>query len=323
MKNIPLAMLASCILVFGGLTAQAQWVNCSGNSVANDCLGYSVLPANSGSDNSVFGNYSMHGNTSGGGNSALGYGALNQNTTGTSNTASGYFALYSNTSGYFNTADGIETLYSVTTGSDNVGIGYTGGYYVTDGNWNIDIGNEGSSSDDGVIRIGGSGGYGQNGFYAAGIYGVDTGGVAVYINSNGQLGTVNSSIRFKKDVRDMGDVSDGLFRLRPVIYRYKKAFADGSDPIEYGLIAEEVARVYPNLVARNASGEIQTVKYQELTPMMLNELQKEHNLMEEQQAKIDQLEKQLAALPVLERRLTALEAAQPSTARLEASLITK
>jgi hypothetical protein len=267
----------------------------------------------------------MH-STTGTGNSALGLEALHANTSGASYTVSGYQALYSNTSGYFNPAAGIQSLYSVSTGSANVGIGYTSGYNLTIGNYNIDIGNQGSSSDNGVTRISGSCGYGDNGFFAAGIYGfaVSSGdGTEVLVGSGCQLGTVNSSICFKKDVNNMGTASDRLFQLHPVTYRYKQAYANGSNPIEYGLIAEEVAQVYPDLVVKSADGQIQTVQYQKLTPMMLNELQKEHKLLEEQQAKIEQLQKQLATLPALEQRLAALEAAQPSSDRLEARLATK
>jgi hypothetical protein len=327
MKNIFFATFAACILTFGSLSAQAQWTNCSGSTAGNDCLGYSVLGSNSGGSNAVFGNYSMHSNTTGTGNAALGQNALYSNTTGVANTAAGYQALYSETSGYWNTAVGIEALRSVTTGSDNVGIGYGAGFNITTGSTNIAIGSQGSSSDNGVIRIGGSSGYGANGFYAAGIFGttVSSGdAVEVVIGSDGQLGTVNSSIRFKKDVHEMGTVSDRLFQLRPVTYHYKQAYANGSEPIEYGLIAEEVAKVYPDLVVKNTDGQIQTVQYQKLTPMMLNELQKQHQLLEEQKAKIAQLEEQLAALPSLQRRLTALEATRPlSSGLLEARLTTK
>jgi translation initiation factor IF-2 len=126
-------------------------------------------------------------------------------------------------------------------------------------------------------------------------------------------------------------------RLRPVTYRYKQPYADGSKPIDYGLIAEEVAEVYPDLVARDADGQIQTVKYQKLTPLLLNEVQKEHRLLERQEETIAQQEKaaaqqeetiqrlknRLAALPLLEKRLTTLEAAQPSATMLEARLDTK
>jgi hypothetical protein len=146
------------------------------------------------------------------------------------------------------------------------------------------------SSDNATIRIGTQGT--QAAFYGAGIYGTTTalsGAVEVMIDSAGQLGTVSSSIRFKEDVRDMADASSGLLRLRPVTYRYKQAYADGSKPIDYGLIAEEVAEVYPDLVARNADGQIQTVQYQKLTPMLLNELQK-------QAETIRLLEKRLADL---------------------------
>jgi hypothetical protein len=143
------------------------------------------------------------------------------------------------------------------------------------------------------------------------------------IDSNGQLGTVNSSIRFKEDVHDMAAASEGLMRLRPVTYRYKEPYADGSKPIDYGLIAEEVADVYPDLVARDADGQIQTVQYQKLTPMLLNELQKEHKLLEQQAETIQQLQKQLAALPLLEMRLATLEAVQPSSTMLETRLVTK
>lgn len=115
-------------------------------------------------------------------------------------------------------------------------------------------------------------------------------------NSNGQLGTVSSSRRFKEDIHDMDTVSSGLMRLRPVTFRYQKPFADGSKPIQYGLIAEEVADVYPDLVAHSADGQIETVKYQVLDSMLLNELQKEHKQVQEQAETIRVLEARLAVL---------------------------
>jgi hypothetical protein len=190
---------------------------------------------------------------------------------------------------------------------------------------NIDIGHQGSANDKNpTIRIGTPGT--QKTFFAAGIRGTKTGSsnaVQVMIDSNGQLGTVNSSIRFKEDVHDMAAASSGLFRLRPVTYRYKDAYADGSKPIDYGLIAEEVATVYPDLVVRDADGQIQTVQYQKLTPMLLNELQKEHKLLVQQAEIIQALQKQLAALPLLEKRLATLEAVQPSSTTLVTRLVTK
>jgi len=287
----------------------------------NTATGYAALYADTGSFNTAAGGYALYSNSDGSDNTATGNNALYSDTTGSYNTAAGYDALYLSTTASDNVSIGFQSGFN-TTGSDNVSIGYQSGYNTTTGSYNIEIGNTGSSTDSGVIRIGGSN---QTTFYAAGINGVSvgSGGIPVYINSNGQLGTVLSSIRFKEDVHDMGDASSAIFRLRPVTYRYKQAYANGLQTIDYGLIAEEVAKVYPDLVVKGADGQILTVQYQKLTPLMLNELQKEHQLLEDQQAKIEQLEKQLAALPALEQRLTALEAAQPLSARLEARLTTK
>ena len=116
------------------------------------------------------------------------------------------------------------------------------------------------------------------------------------INSFGQLGTVQSSRRYKEDIQDMADASSALLRLRPVTFRYKKPSDDGSKPVQYGLIAEEVAEVYPDLVARSADGQIETVKYQLLDPMLLNELQKQHATITAQQEQIRSLEERLAKL---------------------------
>ena len=139
----------------------------------------------------------------------------------------------------------------------------------------------------------------QTSLFAAGIRGVTTGNndaIPVVIDSNGQLGTVSSSRRFKEEIHDMDTVSRGLMRLRPVTFRYQKPFADGSKPIQYGLIAEEVADVYPDLVAHSADGQIETVKYQVLDSMLLNELQKEHKQVQEQAETIRVLEARLAVL---------------------------
>ena len=124
------------------------------------------------------------------------------------------------------------------------------------------------------------------------------------IDTNGQLGTMNSSRRFKEDIQDMGGASDGLMRLRPVTFRYQKPFADGSKPIQYGLIAEEVAEVYPDLVAHSADGQIETVKYQVLDSMLLNELQRQERVNREQKDTIR----------ILEDRLSRLEARMASVA---------
>jgi len=117
--------------------------------------------------------------------------------------------------------------------------------------------------------------------------------VTVVVDSNGQLGTVSSSRRFKQDIEDMGKVSEGLMRLRPVTFRYQKPFADGSKPLQYGLVAEEVEEVYPDLVTHSANGQVETVKYQVLDSMLLNEVQKQQGLIRQQQMEIDGLKEKL------------------------------
>lgn len=140
MKNISLAVLAACVLTFGCLTAQAQWTNCSGNSVGNDCLGYAVLSTNSGSYNSVFGNYSMHYNYTGYNNTAIGVYALYDNYSGNLNTALGYSTLYDNYSGSNNTAVGYQSLFYNSSGDENVAIGDSALWNSTTGGYNIGIG---------------------------------------------------------------------------------------------------------------------------------------------------------------------------------------
>ena len=129
----------------------------------------------------------------------------------------------------------------------------------------------------------------------------------VVVDSNGNLGTVSSSRRYKEDIQDMRDASDGLLRLRPVTFRYKEPFGDGSKPVQYGLIAEEVAEVYPDLVARSADGQIETVKYQLLDSMLLNELQKQNTTIAAQKEQIRSLEERLARVEAALER-TALTA---------------
>jgi hypothetical protein len=123
----------------------------------------------------------------------------------------------------------------------------------------------------------------------------------VVIDSNGQLGTVSSSRRFKEDIQDMGDASSGLLRLRPVTFRYTRAFDDGLKPVQYGLIAEEVAEVYPDLVAHSADGQIETVKYQVLDSMLLNEVQKQAEQIRELKERLAALERFLATADRVDR----------------------
>jgi hypothetical protein len=262
----------------------------------NMAMGQNALKSNSTGDaNMASGANALHFNTIGSFNTASGTYAMEQNVNGQSNTGTGYGALSTNTAGNNNTATGYEALVGNTTGSNNTAVGYQAGQNVTTTSNNIDIGNAGTSSDSGVMRIGTPGI--QTSTFIAGIYGLHTSNnnaVPVLIYSNGNLGTVSSSRRYKEDIRDMGDASVGLMQLRPVTFRYKKAYDDGSRPIQYGLIAEEVAEVYPDLVTRSADGHVETVKYQLLDPMLLNELQKEHATIEAQNEQIWSLQERLA-----------------------------
>jgi hypothetical protein len=257
----------------------------------NVALGLALQGNTTGSDNTAAGFGALLSNTTGMGNTAIGSNALESNSTGTYNTAVGNYAMFfggagaSNntaiganalvyTAGTGNAALGEGALIGATTGNNNIAIGYQAGQAVTTTSNNIHIGNSGAATDSGTIRIGTAGT--QTSAFVAGIYNSNVSGAAVQVNSNGQLGIVSSSRRYKEDIQDMGDASDGLLQLRPVTFRYKKAYEDGSKPVQYGLVAEEVAEVYPDLVARSADGQVETVKYQVLDPMLLNELQKQH-----------------------------------------------
>jgi hypothetical protein len=133
--------------------------------------------------------------------------------------------------------------------------------------------------------------------YISGITGVATGltGASVLVDANGQLGTISSSRRYKEDIEPMGDASERLFKLRPVKFHYKKPDANGDKPIQYGLIAEEVADVFPELTVFNKEGQPETVAYHLLAGLLLNELQKEHAVVGEQRQAIDHAMAQLAA----------------------------
>jgi hypothetical protein len=276
----------------GGDIKTDRWLN----SNTNTFIGVGVAGAGNlthttyaeGWYNTAFGYQSLFSNTTGYFNTASGLAALSGNTTGYSNTASGLSALSGNTTGRYNTASGIDALGSNTTGSWNTAIGAGAGQNATTGNYNIYIGSDvyGSAGDSNVIRIGS----GQTQTYIAGINGIGIGtGSAVYVNSNGQLGTGTSSRRFKEDIKDMGEASSRLMSLRPVTFRYKNEIDKEDRTLQYGLIAEEVAEVYPELVQYEKDGEPFTVRYHELGPMLLNEAQKQYQHIQAQDGHIKQL----------------------------------
>jgi uncharacterized coiled-coil protein SlyX len=279
--------------------------------IYNTGYGTQTLFSNtSGQSNTAIGLQALYGNTTGIENTATGVGALTSNITGYSNTATGVSALQSNTSGYYNTATGNLSLFNNTagayntasgfgalannsTGSFNTALGDFAGQGLTTGSYNISIGYGlvNNAADAGTIRIGNSN---QTKTFISGIYGVTaTSGVAVYVNSNGQLGTATSSARYKEDIKPMEKASEAILGLTPVTFRYKHELDPDGIP-QFGLVAEEVAKVNPDLVAKDAEGKVYTVRYEAVNAMLLNEFLKAHKKARDQEATITQLQTTVA-----------------------------
>ena len=246
-------------------------VNSTGFGITG--FGYNALLSyTTGFQNTALGYSALWQNTTGSNNNALGASALTANTTGSENVAVGSSALASNVSGFSNTAVGYHAL-DHSTGSSNTALGYNAGTNLTAGDNNTYIGNPGASNESYTLRIGNPGV--QTRFFLGGVYGVTTivpDAVAVFVDSTGKVGTQFSSARYKEDIRDMASSSDGLARLRPVTFRYT---GDADERRQYGLIAEEVEGVFPELVLHDSEGNAQTVFYHELPAMLLNEWQKQ------------------------------------------------
>jgi polyhydroxyalkanoate synthesis regulator phasin len=250
--------------------------------ISNTATGEEALSHNTtGNDNTATGVAALTRNTTGGDNTAIGFDTLGFNTTGIDNTATGRDALLSNTTGNDNTANGFHALSSNTTGANNIALGSNAGSNLTTGNNNIDIGAPGVNGEANKIRIGQSGT--QNGAFIAGISGVTVAnGVGVIVNSSGKLGTVVSSARFKEAIKPMDEASEAILALRPVSFRYKHDIDPEGIP-QFGLVAEQVEKVNPDLVVRGEDGKVMTVRYDAVNAMLLNEFLKEHRKVEEQQ----------------------------------------
>jgi hypothetical protein len=275
----------------------------------NTASGSQALYNNTTGDNNTASGYeALLANTTGNYNNASGYFALHDNTTGAQNSASGVQALFGNKTGNYNTASGTDALYSNTSGTSNIAEGYKAGYSLTTGSNNIDIGNLGVAAESGTIRIGTTST--QSKTYIAGIYGTSVSGSAVVVSSTGQLGVTVSSERFKTAIAPMGSNSAKIGRLRPVTFHLK---TDPKGALQYGLIAEEVAKVYPELVIRNQAGRIDGVRYDELAPMLLNEAQQQQRRMSAQAEKIavqnEHSAAQDAEIRQLKQQLTDMHAA--------------
>jgi hypothetical protein len=271
--------------------ASALQSNTTGN--ANIAIGESALQSNtSGTNNTAVGIFALLRNTTGANNAAFGFQTLQSNTSGHFNTAVGDAALLNSTTGGNNTAVGTTALRLNTAGTNNIGLGHNAGSKLISGNFNIYLGSRGSTAESNTTRLGET----QTRTFIAGIAGTPLSGSQVVVSSTGQLGVFASSARYKRDVESMTARSRGLFQLRPVTFRYKQ---DTQGIRQYGLVAEEVAKVYPELMTRGTTGVVESVRYHELVPMMVNELQLQQRELGELRAQNERLR---AALMQLQRQ---------------------
>src|SRR5438132_8657469 len=223
-------------------------------------------------------------------NTATGFEALFSNTTGSFSTADGLSALRHNTTGEGNTANGFRALVRNTTGNDNIALGNNAGENLTTGSNNIDIFDRGVAGEANTIRIGKQGT--QRTTFIAGISGATVTGTAVVVDSNGQLGVAPSSQRFKDAIQPMNKASEAILALKPVTFRYKHELDPKGIP-QFGLVAEQVEKVNPDLVARDEQGKPYSVRYEAVNALLLNEFLKAHRRIEEQDKRIEQLTAQL------------------------------
>ena len=241
----------------------------------NTATGYAALFFNRGSGNTANGIGALHSNATGANNTANGQRALYDNFSGSRNTANGSGALGNNTMGDNNTADGVQALGANTTGSFNIALGNNAGSRVT-------------TADD-VICIGAAGADVSHSCYIDNIFNQPSpSGLAVFVNSDGKLGTIMSSRRFKEDIKPMDKASETILALQPVTFRYKKNF-DPTGTAQFGLVAEDVAKVNPDLVVQDKEGKPSSVRYDQVNAMLLNEFLKERKKVEDQQETIAQL----------------------------------
>jgi Chaperone of endosialidase len=288
-------------------------------------VGFQALGnATGGLGNDAFGYRALDNYTEGTGNTAIGLVAPRSNTTGDSNTATGVSALQDNTTGAFNTADGAGALVNNATGGANVAIGAqalgsntighqntavgAAALFNSTGTGNIAVGINaglGVTTVDNVICIGTCGANVSNSCYIGNIFGVtSSGGTAMFINSDGKLGTSTSSGRFKEEIKPMDRGSEAVFSLKPVTFRYKKEI-DPAGTSQLGLVAEDVEKVNPDLVVRDQRGKPYSVRYDQVNAMLLNEFLKEHKTVQQQGTTIAELKEQIASLTAIVKQQAA------------------
>jgi hypothetical protein len=299
-------------LTTGGYNTAVGFFSLRSNTIGsfNTATGAGALFLNAGNNpniataNTATGAVALLSNTTGFNNTATGFQALFSNTTGDHNTGDGNAALLSNTTGFANTASGVEALFNNTSGTFNTALGFEAGGSVTTASH--------------VIAIGTTGANVSNSCYIGSIAGqtVGAGGSTCYVDNDGKLGVFLSARRFKTNIADMAAASEALLALRPVTFHYKPELDKTGIP-QFGLVAEEVAKVNPDLVTHDAKGDIYTVRYEAVNAMLLNEFLKEHRKNEEQERRIDALTAQLKAQAEQIQKVSAqleLSKAAPQTA---------
>src|SRR5438477_2231958 len=260
----------------------------------NTAVGEQALAHNtSGTTNTATGIVALFKNTSGNQNTAYGAEALFSNTTGSNNTAGGLLALENNTAGHDHTGQGFQALKANTTGNNNIAVGSNAGGNLTTGSNNIDIGAPGNSAEANTIRIGKQGTQRQT--FIAGISGVPVSGSTVVVNSTGKLVVATYSARFKQASKPIDKASEAILTLKPVSFRYKAEIDPEGIP-QFGLIAEEVEKVNPDLVGRDENGKLNTVRYEAVNAMLLNEFLKAHRDLQELKATVAEQRKQIETL---------------------------
>jgi hypothetical protein len=262
--------------------------------------------------NTAEGTQALSNNTTGNANTAIGVGALYKNTTGTGNTATGMAALGSNTTGFSNTAIGARALLSAT-GNYNVALGDSAGESLTTGDNNIDIGYNvlGVKGESNTIRIGNAD------IIATYISGISrqtvVGGAAVFVDSSGKLGTMTASTRFSDEIKPMDKASEAILTLKPVTFRYKQEI-DSKSIRQFGLIADEVEKVNPDLIVRDKEGKPCSVRYDQVNAMLLNEFLKEHGKVEKLETTVARQQKQIETLTAGLKKVSAeLETSKPAS----------
>ena len=284
-------------------TAVGAFALLSSNAPGSTAVGSGALASNTdGEVNTALGFYALHANVHGGFNTALGYEALVDNEDGTHNTASGVNALRMNTTGSDNTAIGDSALFTNTSGGQNTALGESAGHNQTTGSGNVYIGL-------GVPGVPGE----NNSCYIASIFNqTSPSGVPVLINANNKLGTSTSSKRFKDDIQPMNNASQALFSLKPITFRYKKEI-DPNGISQFGLVAEDVEQVNPDLVVRDKEGKPYSVRYDQVNAMLLNEFLKEHEKVLELESRLAQQEHQIECLSAGLHKVSAqIEISRPA-----------